>query len=115
MALFHDKQIVVFLAALGEDVLVVEQHIGAGGHVGVGQFLLVDAHAATLCEFAHLALAGEHCGILHEQVDERCASLDKVTANLELWHAFEHRQQRVLVDAVKDVLGLVREASTAIS
>ena len=61
-----NEQIIVLLTLLGQDVLVVEQHVDAGGHVGVSKFLLVDAHATTLCHLAHLTLAWEYCGIVGE-------------------------------------------------
>ena len=67
--LLGDEQEVVLLAALCEDVLVVEQEGVVDSHVGVGNLLLVDAHASALCHLAHLTLAGEHGGIVGEQVD----------------------------------------------
>ena len=61
-----DEQEVVLLAALGQDVLVVEQERGIDGHILVGHFLLVDAHTAALGHLAHFALAGEHGGMVGE-------------------------------------------------
>ena len=70
-ALLDDEQVIVLLALLGKDVLAVEQHVGTGRHVGVSEFLLVDAHATALGELAHLALAGEDGSHLGESA--RCS------------------------------------------
>ena len=40
--LFHDEEVVVFLAFLDKDILVVEEHRRGGGEVYVGHLLLVD-------------------------------------------------------------------------
>ena len=62
-----NQQIIVLLTLLGQDVLAVEQHVGTGSHVGVGELLLVDAHATALGQLAHLALAGEYGSHLGQQ------------------------------------------------
>lgn len=56
IALFCDEEVVVLLAALCEDVFAVEQVGCADGGVLVGEFFLVDAHAAALCHLFHFAL-----------------------------------------------------------
>lgn len=40
--LFHDEEVVVFLAFLDKDILVVEEHRCGGGEVYVGHLLLID-------------------------------------------------------------------------
>ena len=65
--LLDNQQIIIFLTLLGKDVLAVEQHVGAGRHVGIGNLLLVDAHATALGQLAHLALAGEDSGSIGQQ------------------------------------------------
>ena len=107
--LLGDEQVVVLLASLCQDVLVVEQERGVDGHVLVGHLFLVDAHAAALGHLAHLALAGEHGCIVGEQADEGHAGGDYVAGHLESGHALEYREERFFVDAVQDVLRLVRE------
>jgi len=65
--LLDNEQEIVLFAFLCEDVFAVEQHVGTGWHVGVGDLFLVDAHATALSELAHLALAGEDgCNIGQE-------------------------------------------------
>ena len=49
-------EVIVLFAALDEDVLVVEQHVGRDGSVSIGDLLLVDGDSAALYHLAHLAL-----------------------------------------------------------
>ena len=107
--LLGDEQEVVLLAALGQDVLVVEQERGVDGHVLVGHLLLVHAHTAALGHLAHLALAGEHGCVVGEQVDEGHAGSNHFAGHLKGGHAVEYREQGVLVDLVQNVLRLVAE------
>ena len=88
-------------------VFPVQQMLGAYHCIGIGELLFVHRHAAALSEFAHLALRGKHAGCTGKQFDGRDACFDYVFADLELWNAFKHRQQCVLVDAVQNVLSLV--------
>ena len=53
--LFCDEQEVVLLAALYEQVLVVEQVCGCDFLIEGCKFLLVERYATTLCHLAHLA------------------------------------------------------------
>ena len=63
MFLLHSDKIVVFLAALYEEVLAVDE-VGGGDDLVKGcELLLVERYAAALYELAHLALAGENLDI----------------------------------------------------
>ena len=63
MFLLHSDKIVVFLAALYEEVVAVDEVVGGEDLVKGCEFLLVERYAAALYEFAHLALACENLDI----------------------------------------------------
>ena len=63
MFLLHSDKIVVFLAALYEEVLAVDEVVGGDDLVKGCELLLVERYAAALYELAHLALAGENLDI----------------------------------------------------
>ena len=61
--LLHSDKIVVFLAALYEEVLAVDEVVGGDDLVKGCELLLVERYAAALYALAHLALAGENLDI----------------------------------------------------
>ena len=63
MFLLHSDKIVVFLAALYEEILAVDEVVGGDDLVKGCELLLIERYAAALYEFAHLALAGENLDI----------------------------------------------------
>ena len=109
IALFCDEEVVVLLTTLCEDVFAVEQVGCADGGVLVGEFFLVDAHAAALRHLLHFALLWEHGSLVGEQRDGWNAFFELSLADLELWHAFKHAQEGAFVDFVKNVVSLVAE------
>ena len=63
MFLLHSDKIVVFLAALYQEVLAVDEVVGGDDLVKGCELLLVERYAAALYELAHLALACENLDI----------------------------------------------------
>ena len=62
--LLGNDDVVVLLALLHQQVLTGNQLLATHNHIGVGNLLLVERHAATLNEFAQLALRGEDVALL---------------------------------------------------
>ena len=60
MFLLHSDKIVVFLAALYEEVLAVDEVVGGDDLVKGCELLLVERSAVALYELAHLAIDGEN-------------------------------------------------------
>ena len=75
--LFGNHQEVLLLALLHEKVFVVEE-VGSGENlVRVSELFLVDAHATTLSEFAHLAFGREDWSIVGGEFDCFHTSLEE--------------------------------------
>ena len=60
--LLHNKQIVVLLALLSQQILAVDKVFSRYNAVLVGQLFLVQANATTLHHLAHFTFRGEDRG-----------------------------------------------------
>ena len=71
-----------------------------------GEFFLVEAYAATLGEFAHLAFAGETLCVLGKEVYGFCAfALEQFFVYFELWYAAEYVEKCLLVEFYEAFFG----------
>ena len=103
--LLRNHQEVLFLALLNEQVFAVEQVGGGERGVRVGEFLLVDADAAALGEFAHFALRGEDGGVVCGEDDGRCAfAFEEAARHFVVGHAIEYVEERLFVEAQEGFL-----------
>ena len=112
MFLLHSDKIVVFLAALYEEVLAVDEVVGGDDLVKGCELLLVERYAAALYELAHLALAGENLDIVAGE--ELYGGLTQlVLGEGEVGHSGEDVEQCGLVELLQVLLGGFTEEDVA--